>query len=79
MAKVTTAIVYPAIGFMGATNCVPVFGKSVEEVRAFGRTDRARFDLAVEVAAYFYRGVATPQVEDNPAAFRAPWSQVVSL
>ena len=79
MAKVTTAIVYPAIGFMGATNCVPVFGKSVEEVRAFGRTDRARFDLAVEVAAYFYRGVATPQVEDIPASLLAPWSQVVAL
>jgi hypothetical protein len=79
MAKVTTAIVYPAIGFMGATNCVPVFGKSVEEVRAFGRTDRARFDLAVEVVAYFYNGVATPQVKDNPAAFRAPWAQVSSL
>jgi hypothetical protein len=79
MAKVTTAIVYPAVGFMGATNCVRVFGKSIQEVRALGRTDRARFDLAIEVAAYFYRGVATPQVENIPASFRAPWSQVVAL
>jgi hypothetical protein len=79
MAKVTTAVVYPAVGFMGATNCVPVFGKSVEEVRALGRTDRERFDLAVEVVAYFYRGVATPQVQDNPAAFFAPWAQVAAL
>jgi len=81
MAKVTTAIVYPAVGFMGATNCIQVEGKSIEKVRALGRTDRARFDLAVEVMAYFYRGVATPQVEhkDVPAAFRKPWAQVVAL
>jgi hypothetical protein len=79
MANTTTAVIYPAIGFCGSTNCIQVQGKSIEEVRALGRTDRARFDLAVEVVAYFYRGVATPQVQkaDIPAALRAPWSEVV--
>jgi hypothetical protein len=75
MAKTTTAVIYPEIGFCGATNCVRVHDKTLAEVRAQGRTDRARFDLAVEVVAYFYNGVATPQVQskDIPVALRAPW------
>lgn len=78
MAKTTTVVIYPAVGFCGSTNCVRVHGKSVEEVRALGRAARERFDLAVEVKAYFYRGVAEPQVqrEDIPAALLAPWSEV---
>ena len=79
--KKTTAIVYPAAGFMGATNCVRVVGKSAAEVRALGRTPRERFDLAVEVDAHTLNGVATPEVRscDLPAAFRAPWAQVSAL
>lgn len=79
--KKTTAIVYPSVGFMGATNCVRVFGKPVAEIRALGSTLRERFDLAVEVDAYFLNGVATPEVRacDLPAAFRAPWAQVSAL
>ena len=81
MAKSTTVVIYPAIGFCGATNCVRVHGKSVKEVRARGRNDRERFDLAVEVAAYFYRGVAVPQVRaaDLPAEFFAPWAKVLAI
>jgi hypothetical protein len=45
----TTTVIYPAVGFCGSTNCVRVFDKSVEEVRALGRTARERFDLAIEV------------------------------
>jgi hypothetical protein len=62
MAKTTTAVVYPAVGFMGAAALIRVHGKTVEEVRAMGRTDRARFDLAVEVVARRFNGVAEPQV-----------------
>ncbi len=81
MAKTTTTVIYPAIGFCGSTNCIQVQGKSIKEVRALGRTDRARFDLAVEVVVYFYRGVATPQVQksDIPAALRAPWATVAAI
>jgi hypothetical protein len=78
MANVTTAVIYPAIGFLGSTKCVCVHDKSVEEVRAMGRTDRERFDLATEVKAHWYRGVATPQVNCKviPKAFLASWSVV---
>ena len=81
MVKATTAVIYPVIGFMGATNCVCVFDKSVDEVRSLGRTSRERFDLATEVVAYFYNGVATPQVakKDIPVSLLASWSQVVAL
>lgn len=81
MAKTTNVVIYPAIGFGGATNCVRVHGKSVEEVRALGRNDRERFDLAVEVVAYFYRGVAVPQVRaaDLPVQFCASWAKVSAL
>lgn len=81
MAKSVTVVIYPALGFCGATNCVRVHDKSVEEVRALGRSDRERFDLAVEVAAYFYRGVAVPQVRaaDLPAQFFASWAKVSAI
>lgn len=80
MAKTATAVIYPAVGYMGSTNVVRVFDKTLEEVRAQGNTPRARFDLAVEVVARFYTGVATPQVEarDIPAALRAPWAIVAA-
>ena len=78
MANTTTTVIYPAIGYFGATNTVCVYDKSVEEVRALGRTDRERFDLAIEVKSYILRGVACPEVrtEDIPAAYRAPWAKV---
>jgi hypothetical protein len=81
MAKTTTVVIYPVVGFMGATNCVRVFDKSVDEVRSMGRTSRDRFDLAVEVVAYFLNGVATPQVakKDIPVSLLGSWSQVVAL
>ncbi len=81
MVKATTAVIYPVVGFMGATNCVRVFDKSVDEVCSLGRTSRERFDLATEVVAYFLNGVATPQVakKDVPVALLASWSQVVAL
>ena len=75
----TTTVIYPAVGFCGSTNCVRVFDKSVEEVRALGRTARERFDLAIEVKSWGLRGVASPEVRcaDVPAAYLAPWSKVV--
>lgn len=81
MTNATTAVIYPVVGFMGATNCVRVFDKSVDEVRSLGRISRERFDLATEVVAYFYNGVATPQVakKDIPVSLLASWSQVVAL
>lgn len=81
MNKTTTVVIYPAIGFCGATNVVRVHDKSVEEVRALGRNDRERFDLAVEVVAYFYRGVAVPQVlaKNIPADFYKSWAKVAAL
>ena len=76
----TTSVIYPAVGFCGSTNCVRVFGKSVEEVRALGRTDRERFDLAVEVKSWGLRGVASPEVRrsDIPTAYLAPWVKVLA-
>ena len=70
-------ILYPARGFLGVTNVVAVCG-DLEEVRAAGATDAARFDLAVEVPARRFRGVAAPQfsLSDVPAAFRASWAVV---
>jgi len=79
MAKTTTVVIYPAIGFGGATNNVCVYDKSVEEVRALGSTARERFDLAVEVVAYFYRGVVTPQVRASELPFQASWSKVSAI
>lgn len=80
MAKTTTVIVYPAKGFMGSTNNVVVANKTLEEVLAMGRTDRARFDLAVEVDAVFYCGVSTPQVETKNLPFnKVPWTVVSAL
>jgi len=81
MTKTTTTVIYPAAGFLGSTKCVPVFGKSVEEVRSLGKSARARFDLAVEVKSFVLNGVACPEVrsEDVPAAYLAPWSSVASI
>jgi len=78
MAKTTTTVIYPAVGFCGSTNCIRVYDKSLEEVRAMGRTDRERFDLAVEVKSSFLRAVSLPEVrpEDIPALYLAPWSKV---
>ena len=75
-----TLIVYPAAGLMGATNIVAVEGRSLSDVRAMGRATRARYDLAVEVPAYAYRGVATPQykVRDVPKGFFRSWSKVAA-
>jgi len=80
MAKTTTTVIYPAVGFCGSTNCVRVYDKSVEEVRAMGRTDRERFDLAIEVKSYVLRAVASPEVRssDIPAAYLAPWAKVLA-
>lgn len=77
-AKTTTVVIYPAVGFCGSTNCVRVHDKSVEEVRALGRTARERFDLAIEVKAYALFGVAFPEVrrEDIPTKYLAPWASV---
>lgn len=70
-------VIYPARGFLGATNVVAVRG-DLQAVRANGATDAARFDLAVEVTARRFRGVAAPQffLNDVPAAFRASWAVV---
>lgn len=81
MNKTTTVVIYPAVGFCGATNVVRVHGKSVEEVRSFGRSERERFDLAVEVVAHRYNGVAEPQVvpKNIPAEFLKSWAKVAAL
>lgn len=73
-----TTVIYPAVGFCGSTNCIRVYGQPVEEVRALGRTDRERFDLAIEVKSSVLPGVAAPEVRraDIPAAFLAPWAKV---
>ena len=78
MFKASTTVIYPAAGFCGSTNCVRVYDKSVEEVRSLGRTDRERFDLAVEVKSYALRAVAFPEVRqaDIPVAYLAPWAKV---
>ena len=70
----SSIVIYPALGFLGATNVVAVRG-DLQAVRAAGATDAARFDLAVEVPARRFRGVAAPQFfySDVPAAFRASW------
>lgn len=70
-------VIYPARGFLGATNVVAVRG-DLQAVRAAGATDAARFDLAVEVPARRFRGVAAPQFlsSDVPSAFRASWAVV---
>lgn len=44
-----TFVLYPARGFMGATNVVAVRGGDVAAIRAAGATASARFDLAIEV------------------------------
>jgi hypothetical protein len=73
----TNIVIYPARGFLGATNVVAVRG-DLKAIRAAGATDAARFDLAVEVPARKFRGVAAPQffASDVPAAFRASWAVV---
>lgn len=73
----SSIVIYPARGFLGATNVVAVRG-DLQSVRAVGATDAARFDLAVEVPARRFRGVAAPQFfsSDVPAAFRASWATV---
>lgn len=78
MAKTTTVVIYPSKGLLGSTFCVRVYDKTVEEVRAQGRTTRARFDLATEVVGHIYNGVETPQVhtEDIPTELRASWATV---
>ena len=70
-------VIYPARGFLGATNVVAVCG-DIDAVRAAGATDAARFDLAVEVPARRFRGVSVPQFfsSDVPSAFRASWAVV---
>lgn len=72
-----TIVIYPARGFFGATNIVAVRG-NLQAIRAAGSTDAARFDLAVEVPAHRFRGVAEPQflTRDVPAAFFASWAVV---
>ena len=81
MAKTTTIVIYPAVGFMGATNCVRVTDKSLNQVRSIGRTSKERFDLAVEVVAHYLNGVATPQVlsKDIPTQLLAPWAKVSAI
>jgi len=78
MSKVNMNIViYPARGFLGATNVVAVRG-NLQAIRSAGATDAARFDLAIQVPARKFRGVAAPQFLSNdvPAAFRASWAVV---
>jgi hypothetical protein len=80
MSKTTTIVIYPAIGFMGSAALVRVYNMNVNEVRAMGRTARERFDLAVEVTARFYNGVATPQVEERDIPtnlVRKTWAEIV--
>jgi len=81
MVKTTTIVIYPAIGFMGATNCVRVTGKSLNQVRSMGCTSKERFDLAVEVVAHYLNGVATPQVysKDIPAQLLMPWAKISAI
>lgn len=73
----TNIVIYPARGFLGATNVVAVRG-DLQTIRAEGATDAARFDLAVEVPARYFHGVVAPQFFSNdvPAAFRASWAVV---
>ena len=70
-------VIYPARGFLGSTNVVAV-RRDLQAVRAAGATDAARFDLAVEVSARRFRGVAAPQFSfsDVPTAFRGSWATV---
>ena len=76
----SSIVIYPARGFLGATNIVAVCG-NLQAIRAAGATDAARFDLAVEVPARRFRGVAALQfsLSDIPAAFRGSWAVVRSL
>jgi hypothetical protein len=77
----TTAVIYPAVGFMGSATLVRVFDKAVDEVRAMGRTDRARFDLAVEVVAHRFNGVFEPQVLETSIPVdlrRQAWASIAS-
>ncbi len=76
----SSIVIYPARGFLGATNIVVVRG-NLQAIRAAGATDAARFDLAVEVPARHFPGVAAPQFFSNdvPAAFRGSWAVVRSL
>lgn len=75
----SSIVIYPARGLLGATKIVAVRG-DLQEVRAAGATDTARFDLAVEVPARRFHGVAAPQffLRDVPAAFRTSWAAVRS-
>jgi hypothetical protein len=76
----SSIVIYPARGFLGATNIVAVCG-DLQAIRAAGATDAARFDLAVEVPARYFHGVVAPQfsLSDVPAAFRGSWAVVRSL
>lgn len=44
-----TFVIYPARGFMGASAVLYVEGGDLAAIKAQGATDRARFDLAMEV------------------------------
>ena len=75
-----TIVIYPARGFLGGTKVVAVRG-DLQAIRAAGATDAARFDLAVEVSARQFRGVAAPQFfdKDVPAVFRGSWAAVSAI
>jgi hypothetical protein len=72
-------VIYPSVGFMGAINvqvATLVEGKAVramslDEVRAKGRTARARYDLAIEVPAFACRGCWLGEVDRR--AVPASW------
>ena len=77
--NMTSIVIYPARGFLGATNVVAVCD-DLQVVRAAGATDAARFDLAVEVPGRRFCGVAALQFfsSDVPAAFRGSWAVVLA-
>lgn len=85
MQQLTTAVIYPAIGMMGAINVTVALGEgralSLEEVRAKGRTVRARFDLAIEVPLSRLNGVWCGDVprQHVPAAWRVSSDKLASL
>jgi hypothetical protein len=64
-------VVFPSVGFMGAINievATVVEGRTVralslDEVRAKGRTVRARYDLAIEAPVFACRGCWLGEVD----------------
>lgn len=79
MSNVRTIVLYPAVGFMGAI-AVQRTNEAVEAVKAKGRTDRARFDLArsFDIRPNVY-GVYHFDERRVPQEWRVPASKLQSL